>query len=63
MISAMANTRAKIGPQGRITVPKEVRQRLKLHAGDGVDFYYDKTGRVFVRVVHATDVSSKPNRR
>jgi len=63
MIGMVANTQAKIGPRGRITVPKEVRRRMGLRVGDGVDFYYDKTGRVFVRVVHAADASSKPSRR
>jgi AbrB family looped-hinge helix DNA binding protein len=38
MYSTMTN-------KGLLTVPKEVRKRLNLHAGDQLDFVFDEAGQ------------------
>ncbi|MBN1894039.1 AbrB/MazE/SpoVT family DNA-binding domain-containing protein, partial [bacterium] len=30
--------------KGQLTVPKKVRERLKLHAGDKLEFIFDEAG-------------------
>lgn len=42
---------AKLFSQGRITVPKEVRERLGLRPGDRVEFIRDGDGTVLIRRV------------
>ncbi len=37
---------ATITSKGQITLPKPLRDRLRLHAGDKVDFFLDAAGRV-----------------
>ena len=41
-------TSAKVTSRGRITVPREVRQRLVLRPGDRVEFL-EKDGAFFIR--------------
>lgn len=31
--------------KGQLTVPKKVRERLKLHAGDKLEFIFDEAGQ------------------
>lgn len=38
--------RAKLTSKGQITVPKAIREYLKLHTGDQLQFIIDRTGRV-----------------
>lgn len=40
---------ARISSKGQITLPAELRQRLKLGEGDAVEFYLDQEGRVVMR--------------
>lgn len=35
-----------VSSKGRITIPKEIRERLRLAAGHRVEFRIDSTGRV-----------------
>jgi antitoxin PrlF len=35
--------------KGQTTIPKKVREYLKLHPGDRLDFVIDPDGKVFVR--------------
>src|SRR5437879_5025414 len=37
---------AKVTSQGQVTVPKEIRERLKLRPGGKVEFVVEKSGRV-----------------
>jgi len=37
---------ATVTSKGQITIPKPIRERLKLKAGDQIDFVTDETGRV-----------------
>ncbi|MBN2355236.1 AbrB/MazE/SpoVT family DNA-binding domain-containing protein [candidate division KSB1 bacterium] len=40
-----------ITAKGQVTIPKQVRDRLKLQPGDVVDFIVDDNGAVQMRVV------------
>ncbi len=42
-------TVATITTKGQTTIPKEIREHLKLHAGDRIDFLIDDSGEVIVR--------------
>jgi len=37
---------ATITSKGQTTIPKEIREHLKLHPGDRIDFIIEKEGRV-----------------
>ncbi len=37
--SSAANGRARIGPKGRVTIPRQIREQLKIAAGDEVVFH------------------------
>ena len=34
--------------KGQTTIPKDIRKRLKLHAGDKIDFIVESEGRVVI---------------
>ena len=40
---------ATITSKGQITIPKDVRDRLRLKAGHRVEFYFDPGGQVIFR--------------
>lgn len=40
---------ATVTSKGQITIPKDIRDRLKLHPGDSVDFVVEQDGRVLIR--------------
>jgi antitoxin PrlF len=40
---------ATVTSKGQITIPKDIRDRLKLHPGDSVDFVVERDGRVMMR--------------
>lgn len=42
-------TVATITSKGQTTIPKEIRDHLKLHRGDRIDFVIDDSGRVLLR--------------
>ncbi len=37
---------AKLTSKGQVTIPKQIRDYLKLHTGDQLQFIIDRTGRV-----------------
>ena len=39
---------ATITSKGQTTIPKEIRDHLKLHPGDRIDFIIEREGRVVV---------------
>jgi AbrB family looped-hinge helix DNA binding protein len=47
---------ATVTSKGQVTLPKRVREMLRVEAGDQVDFVVDRNGRVVVQAAHA-DVS------
>ncbi len=40
---------ATVTSKGQVTVPKPIRDRLKLHAGDRLDFVLEEEGKVILR--------------
>ncbi len=40
---------ATVTSKGQVTVPKPIRDRLKLHAGDRLDFVLEEEGKVSLR--------------
>jgi antitoxin PrlF len=40
---------AKVTTKGQVTIPRSIRQALKIGAGDRLDFILDAEGRVVVR--------------
>jgi AbrB family looped-hinge helix DNA binding protein len=40
---------AKMTTRGRITIPKEVREKLKLKAGSQISFWIESSGRVVLQ--------------
>lgn len=47
---------ARLTSKGQVTVPRQVRDHLRLQTGDAVDFIIDEHGSVHVRAVNV-DVS------
>lgn len=39
---------ATITSKGQTTIPKEIREYLKLHPGDSIDFIIEKAGKVVI---------------
>lgn len=42
-------TVATITTKGQTTIPKKIREHLKLHAGDRLDFIIEDSGKVIVQ--------------
>ncbi len=40
---------ATVTSKGQVTVPKPIRDRLKLHTGDRLDFVLEEEGKVILR--------------
>jgi len=40
---------ATVTSKGQVTVPKPIRDRLNLHAGDRLDFVLEEEGKVILR--------------
>ena len=40
---------ATVTSKGQVTVPKTIRDRLRLHAGDRLDFVLQEEGKVILR--------------
>ena len=40
---------AKITSQGQVSIPKKIRERLKLHTGDKILFCEDEKGRIYIQ--------------
>ncbi len=49
--------RATVTSKGQITVPKEIREYLRLKPGDRIDFVKDRAGRISLKAVN-TDIRS-----
>ena len=49
---------AKLTSKGQITIPKSIRDYLKLHTGDQVQFIIDRTGKVVLtaKTIDITEV-------
>jgi AbrB family looped-hinge helix DNA binding protein len=47
---------ATLSSKGQITLPKAVRERLRVDTGDRIDFFVDDRGDIVLRVV-AVDIS------
>lgn len=61
-------TTATLTSKGQITVPKEVRQFLSLHAGDKLDFIIDQDGEIrlkpsYLDVVDLKGILKQPNQK
>ncbi len=56
-----------IKSEGEITIPKEIRERLKLHPGDRINFIMEADGRVYIqplniKVESLSGILHKPGR-
>jgi antitoxin PrlF len=45
---------AALTSKGQVTIPKKVRVLLDLHAGDKIEFVFEKDGAITVRAVKKT---------
>jgi antitoxin PrlF len=56
---------ATITTKGQVTIPKEVRDALAIHAGDVIDFQREADGgfRVQARKVHVSDLAGILHRK
>ncbi len=50
-------TIARVGSKGRVTLPLEVRQRLRLVTGSGINFVIAPEGKVLVEPVQTSVMS------
>ena len=50
---------ATITSKGQLTIPKAIRERLNLHAGDRVEFYVDENGHVEIVPITASVTALK----
>ncbi len=56
---------ASLTSKGQVTIPKEVRDALAIHAGDVIDFQKEADGtfRVQARKVHASELAAILHRK
>jgi len=59
---------ATVTSKGQVTIPKQIRELLKVKAGDHIDFVVEDDGRVLVRAgtVHVSELKGllhRPGRR
>jgi AbrB family looped-hinge helix DNA binding protein len=52
----------RMGARGRVTIPKQVREALKLCAGDRLQFSFDERGAVTLSKVAGPPAHSLPRR-
>jgi AbrB family looped-hinge helix DNA binding protein len=62
------NQSAQLTSKGQLTVPKGVRDRLKVTSGDRIEFVEDESGRIYLRAktIRAADLAGilkKPGRK
>jgi antitoxin PrlF len=50
----MASFEVTLTSKGQITIPAELRTKLNLKEGDKLEFYMDRSGRVYVRPRNAS---------
>lgn len=48
-----------ITSKGQITVPKEIREHLKLKPGDRIDFVKDRSGRISLKAINTDFMSMR----
>ena len=53
--SAVRMQASKVTTKGQVTIPKEVRERLQVHAGDLIAYEFQEDGLVVVRKVEPFD--------
>jgi AbrB family looped-hinge helix DNA binding protein len=46
---------SKVTTKGQVTIPKEVRERLQVHAGDVIAYEFQQDGQVVVRKMEPFD--------
>jgi AbrB family looped-hinge helix DNA binding protein len=46
---------SKVTTKGQVTIPKEVRERLHVHAGDVIGYEFQENGQVMVRKMEPFD--------
>jgi AbrB family looped-hinge helix DNA binding protein len=46
---------SKVTTKGQVTIPKEVRERLQVHAGDVIAYEFQEDGQVVVRKMEPFD--------
>ena len=64
----MKHLAAQLTSKGQLTLPKGIRDRLKVASGDRVEFVEDESGRIYLRAksVRAADLAGilkKPGQR
>lgn len=64
----MMNQSAQLTSKGQLTVPKAIRDHLKVTSGDRIEFVEDENGRIYLRAktVRAADLAGilkKPGQR
>lgn len=62
------NQSAQLTSKGQLTVPKGIRDRLKVTSGDRIEFVEDESGRIYLRAktIRAADLAGilkKPGRK
>jgi antitoxin PrlF len=59
----MASFEVTVTSKGQITIPAELRAKLKLKEGDKLEFYMDRSGTVLVRPRNASPSAVFENAR
>jgi antitoxin PrlF len=51
--------RGTVTSKGQITIPKEVRDHLRLKPGDQIDFVKDRSGRISLKAINTDFLSMR----
>lgn len=54
----MSVIQAKVTTKGQVTLPKAIRQRLAIHAGDHIEFAVDAANQVCLRRIQSPGASA-----